>query len=295
MSQSTALVRAWCEFPSRPEVRVSALIVSYNTCAMTLEAIESVIGEPEVEVIVLDNASSDNSPPAIGKRFPRAHLILSERNVGFASGVNRAAAASRGEHLLVLNSDARLTAGALRQMVDLLDQRPRAALVAPALQYPDGRPQPSAFRFPGLVQVALDLFPVDRLMDSRLNGRIRAQAPQEIDHPLGACMLIRRVAWDDVGPLDQGYFMYLEEIDWCRRATLHRWQIWYQPRALAIHHGAASTSQHSEAMFDQLWRSRLRYYARYHGPAYNRVVHALVRLGLDRRARSARNAGQLVA
>ena len=125
-------------------------------------------------------------------------------------------------------------------------------------------------------------------MDTRLNGRIHASAGRRaIDHPLGACMLIRRAAWDDVGPLDEGYFMYLEEIDWCRRARARGWQIWYQPARRAIHHGGASTRQQPDAMFAQLWRSRLRYYQRFHGPAYNRLVHALVRLGLRAGARRA--------
>ena len=107
-----------------------------------------------------------------------------------------------------------------------------------------------------------------------------------IDYPLGACMLIRRAAWDDVGPLDEGYFMYLEEIDWCQRARRRGWQIWHQPAAVAVHHGGASTRQQPDAMFAQLWRSRLRYYQRFHGPITNRLVHAVVRLGLRRRARS---------
>lgn len=276
-------------------MRVSALIVSFNTCALTLEAIDSVVGEPGVEVIVVDNASRDGSAAAIGKRFPAVRLICSEANLGFAGGVNLAAAAASAGYLLVLNSDARLSPGALEQLGDLLDERPAAALVAPALRYPDGPPQPSAFRFPGLTQIALDLFPIDRLMDSRLNGRISSGEPTRVDHPLGACMLIRRGAWDDVGPLDEGYFMYLEEIDWCRRARLKGWQIWYEPRAVAVHHGGASTNQQSDAMFAQLWRSRLRYYARYHGPAYNRLVHALMRLGLRRSQRGAAGIRQLLS
>src|SRR5262249_30784047 len=152
----------------------------------------------------------------------------SEANLGFAGGVNRAAAHAAGDALLVLNSDARLTPGAPRLMLGVLEAHPQAALVGPTLRYPDGRAQASAFRFPGLNQVMLDLFPIDRLADSRLNGRITASEPTQIDHPLGACMLIRGAAWADVGPLDQGYFMYMEEIDWCRRARLRGWQIWHQ-------------------------------------------------------------------
>jgi len=262
--------------------RVSALIVSYNTREVLLEAVGSVADEASVETIVFDNASRDGSPDAVAQRFPAVQLIRSDTNLGFAAGVNRAAARARGDALLVLNSDARLLPGALDQLTSLLGSKPSAALVSPALRYPDGRHQAAAFRFPGLAQVALDLFPVPRLTDTPLNGRVHSREATPIDHPLGACMLIRRAAWQDVGPLDEGYFMYLEEIDWCRRARARGWQIWHQPAAVAVHHGGTSTSQHAEAMFGHLWRSRLRYYARYHGPLYNRVVHLLVRLGLPR-------------
>jgi GT2 family glycosyltransferase len=117
-------------------------------------------------------------------------------------------------------------------------------------------------------------------MDSRLNGRIHASRATQIDHPLGACMLIRRQGWQDVGPLDEGYFMYLEEVDWCRRARARGWQIWHEPLARAVHHGGSSTRQQPDTMYAQLWRSRLRYYRRFHGPAFNRVVHAIMRVGL---------------
>jgi GT2 family glycosyltransferase len=265
--------------------RVAALIVSYNTRELLLEAVGSVAHEPDVETIVVDNASHDGSADAIAERFPHVQLIRSDVNVGFAAGVNRAAAAARAGALLVLNPDARLEPGALDLLLEVLDDHPRAALVGPALHYPDGAPQAAAFAFPGLAQVALDLFPVDRLMASRLNGRLRVRGPQQIAHPLGACMLIRRAAWDAVGPLDEGYFMYLEEVDWCRRARQRGWQVWHQPEAVAIHHGGSSTRQHADAMFAQLWRSRLRYYQRYSSPTYNRLLHALVRFGLGRAGR----------
>lgn len=266
--------------------RVSALIVSFNTRQLTLEAIGSVVGQADVETIVVDNASRDGSPDQIAAQFPSVRLVRSETNLGFAGGVNLAATFANGSALLVLNSDARLEPAALDRLCDLLDRVPRAGLVAPALYYPDGRPQAAAFRFPGLVQIALDLHPVERLMNTRVNGRIHATRPTQIDHPLGACMLIRRAAWDDVGPLDQGYFMYLEEIDWCRRARACEWQVWQHPGARVIHHAAASTSQQPDVMFTRLWLARLRYYRRFSGPTYNRLVHALVRVGLGRDGRA---------
>jgi N-acetylglucosaminyl-diphospho-decaprenol L-rhamnosyltransferase len=279
--------------------RVNVLIVSYNTRDLLLESIASVVDEPGVRVIVVDNASADGSPQAVADRFPGVELIRSKVNLGFAGGVNAAAAHARAEALLVLNPDAMLDPGSLDLLLEVLDRHPRAGLVGPALRYPDGRPQAAAFHFPGLAQVFFDLFPVNRLMDTRLNGRatVNVDRPGRIGHPLGACMLIRRAAWDDVGPLDEGYFMYMEEIDWCRRARARGWHIWHQPRAGAVHHGGSSTRQQPDAMFAQLWRSRLRYAQRFHGPVFNRALHALVRVGLDKAAHGAsqRRSGLIAA
>ena len=269
--------------------RVSALVVAYNTRDLLLEALDSLAAEPDLQTIVVDNASSDGSVEAVAARFPEVRLIASKTNLGFAAGTNLAAREARGDFLLLLNPDAALCPEALARLLGLMASRPRAAAVGPALVYPDGRRQDSAFRFPGLAQVALDLFPVPRLAGSRLNGRLAAaDEPVQVDHPLGACMLIRRQAWDDIGPLDEGYFMYVEEVDWCRRARRRGWEIWHDPRALVRHRAGAATSQQPEAMFAHLWRSRLRYYQRFHGPAYNRMVHLLVRLGMAAAARRAR-------
>jgi GT2 family glycosyltransferase len=267
--------------------RVSALIVAYNTRDLLLDAVASVAHERDVEVIVVDNASIDDSATAVSTRFPEVCVIRNATNEGYAAAVNRAARCARGSAFLVLNADARLEPGTLDLLLEHLERHPRAALVAPGLRYPDGKSQSAAFRFPGLAQVLLDLFPIDRLADSRWNGRLHARVPTVIDHPLGACMLIRRAAWEDVGPLDEGYFMYLEEIDWCRRARMRGWQVWQHAGAIAVHHGGSSTRQQPDAMFAQLWRSRLRYYQRFASPSYNRALHTVIRLGLRRATRDA--------
>jgi N-acetylglucosaminyl-diphospho-decaprenol L-rhamnosyltransferase len=263
--------------------RVSALVVAYNTRDLLLEALTSLAGEPDLEeTIVVDNASSDGTPEAVASQFPQVRVVRSATNLGFAAGTNVAARKAHGRDLLLLNPDAALCPGALQALLGVLDSRRRAAAVGPALVYPGGRPQDSAFRFPGLAQVGLDLFPVPRLAGSWVNGRVQARRgrPVQIDHPLGACMLIRREAWEDVGLLDEGYFMYVEEVDWCRRARRRGWEIWHHPGAVVRHRAGSATRQHPDAMFAQLWRSRLRYYQRFHGPAYNRAIHALVRVGM---------------
>jgi N-acetylglucosaminyl-diphospho-decaprenol L-rhamnosyltransferase len=271
--------------------RVSALVVSYNTRALLLESLAS-LDQDHVEMVVVDNASADGSADAVEQRYPSVRLFRSATNVGFAAAVNLAACRSSGEHLLLLNPDATLQRGALDALEQFLDDHPRAAAVGAALVYADGRAQDSAFRFPGLAQIALDLFPIPRLAGSRVNGRVRAgDRPVRIHHPLGACMLIRRDAWQAVGPFDEGYFMYVEEVDWCRRALATGWEVWHHPGAIAVHRGGQSTRQQADAMFAQLWRSRLRYYERFHSVGYNRIVHALVRLGMRAHARQARAKG----
>ncbi len=269
--------------------RVSVLIVSYNTRDLLLQAIDSTVREALAEVIVVDNASTDGSADAVASRYPRVRLIRSPVNLGFAAGTNAAAAAAHGTHLLLLNPDATLTPGALDRLLDLHDREPRAAAIGPSMAYPSGQPQPAAFCFPGLAQVFLDLFPVERIMDTRLNGRLHhARDATPVEHLLGACMLIRGAAWRDVGPLDEGYFMYLEEVDWCQRARRKGWQIWFEPGAAVVHHAGAATRQQPDAMLAQLWRSRLRYYQRFHGPLYNRLVRLLIGVGTSRGAPSRR-------
>lgn len=270
--------------------RVAAIVVSYNTRDLLLEAVGSLQSAGLPQTIVVDNASADGSADVVETRFPDITVIRSSTNLGFAAGVNRGVqAAGRAEYLLLLNPDATLDTACVDLLLNWLDRHPRAAAVGSALIYGDGCPQDSAFRFPGLGQVFLDLFPIPRLGRSWLNGRYSpATEPFRIDHPLGACLLIRRSAWDDVGPLDEGFFMYVEEVDWCRRARARGWEIWSHPRALSIHHGARSTRQSPNAMFVQLWRSRLRYYRKYHGAPYNALVQLLVRLGMRAEARRAR-------
>ena len=139
--------------------RVSALIVSYNTRDLLLEAVESVARAPEIEIIVVDNASRDGSADAVAEHFPDVRLLRSDRNLGFAGGTNLAARHASGEYLLLLNPDALLTPGALEQLVRFLAAHSRAAAVGPALRYPNGQPQAAAFRFPGSRRSGSTSFP----------------------------------------------------------------------------------------------------------------------------------------
>jgi GT2 family glycosyltransferase len=266
---------------------MSIVVVSYNVASLLTRCLEAVLAE-EVpggcEVIVVDNASVDGSAAIVRERFPAVRLVANATNAGFARATNQGLALARGRALLLLNPDTEPCPGALGALLDFLDRHPDAAAVGPALRNPDGTRQRACFRFPTLAMFFLDLFPLHpRLMESRLNGRYPAERrgrPFRIDHPLGACILIRREALDRVGPLDEGYFMYCEEVDWCWRARRAGWQIYHVPRAVVVHHGGQSARQAPEAMFIALYRSRLRLIERTCGPAKRAAARAIMRAGL---------------
>ena len=177
--------------------------------------------------------------------------------------------------------------------------------VGAQLRYPDGRFQHGAFRFPGLFQLWFDLFPPRprRLLDSRLNGRYPRAAyeggrPFPIDFALGAALMVRGAAIAAAGLLDEGYFMYAEEVDWCWRMRRAGWPFYCVPSAVVIHHGGASTRQFRSQSFVNLWRSRRRLYDRFYGPVRRWLAGGIVRLGMRaevRRVRAAAARGEITA
>ncbi len=325
---------------------VAVIIVSYNTQALLRQCLIALAQSTAVdlEVLVVDNASLDNSVEMVRAEFPWARMLVQPSNLGFAAANNLALKAlgigaestpelaapdytarrrtfrlgsslqavpanllrfaserlrrastpvvrkseMRPGYVLLLNPDSEVRTDAIATLVNFLHAHPRAGAVGAQLIYPDGRFQHSAFRFPGLAQTFFDFFPLHhRLLNSRLNGRYRRSAwPFEIDHPLGACMLVRRAVVEQVGLMDEGFFMYVEEVDWCRRMRMARWQIWCEPRAMVVHHEAQATRQFRQAMFVALWRSRLRYFRKYYSPLYVSLVRAIIRLGLWHEARN---------
>jgi len=283
-------------------VDLSIIVVSYNTRDLTLAALTAAsrsLADSDLayEVLIVDNASPDGSADAVRQAFPGVTLIANDENRGFAAANNQGLAASQGRHAVLLNPDTAVLDDALTQLVRFLNEHPHAGACAPSLLYADGGFQHNAFRFPGLAQTFLDFFPLHgRIAESRLNGRYprslceRGQ-PFPIDHPLGACLMVRRAAIDQVGLMDEGYFMYVEEIDWCRRIQAAGWGVYCVPRARVIHHAGQATRQFRDAMFVALWQSRLRYFDKYHGPAFRWAVRRVIRLGLWREARRARRAG----
>ena len=275
--------------PDPPDL--SVVIVSWNVRDLLVRCIQALHDEAvrdglRVQIIVVDNNSTDGSAQAV-RCFPSVELIQTGRNLGYGRANNIGLRAARGRHLLVLNPDTVPHPGSLKALVEFAQRHPRAGIVAPRLLNADGTVQPNAFRFPTLAMALLDLFPLPwfvpgrvraRLYRSRLNGRYpqeeTAHRPFRIDHPLGACMLINRRAYEQAGGFDHALFMYSEEVDLALRYRKAGWQCWQVPQAVVTHFGGQSTRQLPDRMFVELWRSRLYVYARH----YSRTSQALLRL-----------------
>jgi N-acetylglucosaminyl-diphospho-decaprenol L-rhamnosyltransferase len=233
-----------------------------------LESIKQTAGDIEHEIIVVDNASTDGSQAMVRQRFPRAHLIANRENVGFARANNQAMAMSRGRYALLLNSDAQMLPHAVQAMLDLAEAQPQAGIVGARLVNADGSFQASHTRFPGPWQEFLILSGVGRMLYGRWypsHGPDEGKGPQVVDYVEGACMLVRREAFEDVGGLDEGYFMYAEEVDWCYAMRVKGWQVWYQPAAKVIHLGGGSSRNRRPQREGDLYRSRVRFFRKHYG------------------------------
>lgn len=293
---------------------LAVVIVSWNTRDLTLNALRTLITDldahgPAAQVWVVDCASADGTPDAIRQQFPQVQLIASADNLGFAAGNNLALermgfSRSPGQPadgdlpraVYFLNPDTETTPGATRALYDALLRLPSVGVVGAQLAYGDGAFQHGAFRFPGLAQLIIELFPVPaRLYDSPLNGRYPRQRyasgePFPVDHTLGATMMVRREVIAATGMFDEGYFMYCEEIDWSLRIRRAGWQIYAVPAARVVHLGGQSTGQIRAASLINLWRSRLRLFDRHYARPRRALARWLVRAGMRWRLRQTERA-----
>jgi hypothetical protein len=286
-----------------PVTDLPIIIVSWNVRELLARCLASIFAELDRaalpgRVSVVDNASRDGSPEMIRAQFPQVELIASDQNLGFATGNNVGLRHAQVlehevEFALLLNPDTEVQPGAIATLLAAARARPDAALVTSRLVYGDGSFQHSAFRFPGLSQLYIDLFPAPgRWRESGLNGRYpRARyevgRPFEIDHPLGAVMLVRGAAMRQVGWLDDDFALYCEEIDWAARFKEAGWKNLCVPAARITHYEGRSTSQVKVAAFVQLWTARYQLHTKHPQFAPRALAGLMVRAGMRRMMRGA--------
>lgn len=268
-------------------------VVTYETRDLTVAALtrlmQSTDDDVRLRLLVHDNASSDGTAAAIQATVPGADLEVSPVNLGFAGGMNRLLARSTAPWFLALNSDAWPDTGAISTMVRAGERERRAAAITPRLESPDGVLEHSTYPFPSLVVATMTaiggyttLWP-QAARRLALVGAWAHDEPRAVDWAVGAAMLIRRSALADVGPFDESFFMYAEDLEWCWRAHASGWSIWFEPGAVVRHVGNASgRKSYGDTRTRAYIHNTYRFYRRTHGAASTAAYRALNVAGCSR-------------
>jgi hypothetical protein len=234
-----------------------------------------------IHTFVVDNASTDGSAEMVRERFPWVQLIGNTENVGFARANNQALVLSRGDYVVLLNSDAELLPGALEALNSFMDAQPEAGACGPLLLNGDGQSlQPSGHPVLTPWREFWRLTFLDRVVPRATYPmeRWERSQPREVEVIKGACLVLRREVLDQVGLLDERYFMYTEEMDLCYRLAQAGWKLYWVPQARVIHYGEASSRQVAEEMYLQLYRSKVQFQRKFGGERRARWFKFLVAL-----------------
>ncbi len=257
---------------------ISIVIVTMGLDEIMAECIDSITRHTrrEHEIIVVNNAAKPIQP--------RADITTIEngRNLGFAKAVNRGIEAAKGDYILLLNNDARLENDAIDRMADFMEEQPAAGICGVQLIYDDGRLQNSIDIIPTLASQFLNKSLLKILFPKRYpSKRSGYTAPVQVPSVIGACMLIRRGVIEIIGGLDEGYFFYLEETDFCKRTVEHGWQIWHLPQINVVHHQGLSAKRIDVRRKVEFHRSLYRFFRKNKGQGYAACYFLLTLLKLS--------------
>lgn len=274
---------------SRPDL--SVLVASFNTKDLLLACLGSLFTATDglaIEVFVVDNASSDDTPTAVAAAFPRVRLIANATNEGFAKANNRALRESKGRYVLLLNPDTLIPPDTLGPMARFLDDNPRVGMAGCRVDRPDGRLDEACKRtFPTPITAFARFTGLDRMFPKALGGYSRmADDPSgrfEVDSVVGAFMMVRREAVEDVGGLDEEFFMFGEDLDWAYRMKEKDWAVWYVGDHRVIHHKGASVRKDPHRMNWHFHRSMILFHKKHLVDQYPFFVNWLVYAGISAR------------
>lgn len=268
-------------------VDLSIIIVSWNVADLLEACLDSILRSSailagwKVEIIVVDSASSDGTPAHIRARYPQVKLIEQAENLGFVRCNNIGLNHAKGRFLMLLNPDTEILDDALIRLCDYLDQHPEVGIVGPHTLNTDGSTQSTRRRFPTLAigfleSTWLQPHAPQAILDHYYVNDQSDEAVYEVDWVQGSAMLVRREVYDQVGGLDEGFQMYSEELDWCRRAKDAGWRVVYLGTAHIIHHGGRSSQQVIARSHIHFQESKLRYFRKYHGRLIANVLRAFL-------------------
>lgn len=254
-------------------ISLSGIVVSYNTRERTLRCVEAAreaLDPLGGDVWVVDNASEDGTVEALRANQPEVPFLVNTENVGYGSACNQAMRRAPGRNFLLLNSDVLVTDTAICKLVERLESDPDLALVAPALVKEDGSAAISARRFPTPLREVLHRFRLYRILPRTVRSRFLLGSHSLLEHAVdpdwvtGACLLVRREAFEETGGFDESIFLYGEELDWCVRLQRAGWRVTVVPEAKVTHAGAASSRPAlGDRRYSLALEGDLRYMARY--------------------------------
>jgi hypothetical protein len=266
---------------------VTIVIVNWNTEKCLRDCLASLFSQTssvDSEVIVIDNASTDGSIGMIRSEFPTVVLIRNSENRGFAAANNQGMAIAKGRYVLLLNSDTIVLGNAIERVLAFADRYPRAAVVGCRVLNPDKSLQPTCFMFPSVLNMLLSstylykVFPYSKFFGREEITWWDRNDIREVDVVTGCFMFVRRESIDQIGMMDDSYFMYFEETDWCYRFKKAGWKILFTPDAEIIHLGGASSNKVRSEMFMQYIRSMLLFFKKHRSWLIYRIACLLLAL-----------------
>jgi GT2 family glycosyltransferase len=251
-------------------MNLSIIIVSWNTCQFLHQCLHSIYSHPPnclFDVWVVDNASTDGTPAMLHEFFPQVRLILNHNNGGFAQANNQAILQSQSRYVLLLNPDTVVEPGALEKLVSYMDEHPRVGGAGPRMLNPDGSLQQSCYPTPTLMREFLRLFHLDSFWPRAkcTMERWSVKVSSQVEIIQGACLILRRSALEQVGCLDERFYIYSEDYDLCYRLRRGGWRLSWLPVAEVIHYGGQSTTQVKAEMFIQLYEAKLQFMRKHYG------------------------------
>jgi len=270
---------------SGPDLSIS--IVNYNArdyLDRCIQSIKNTVKDHSYEIIVVDNASDDSSVQLISKKYPEITIIQNDANLGFIKANNIGLKRSKGKYVMSLNNDTVVLPGAVDKLIEFLDKNHDAGAVGPKLLNSDGSiqlqarrgfPSPlnSFFYFSGLSK----LFPKNKAIGAYLLTYLDDKTVTEVDSLCGAAMMVRREVIGEVGLMDESYFMYGDDIDWCYRIKQAGWKVYYLPEAEVIHYGGRGGSRRrSYRNIVEFYRAMAIFYKKHYSPGHNFIMNWLI-------------------
>ncbi len=255
-------------------IDLSIIIVSWNVADLLKACLHSIYASPlgsyMLEVIVVDSASSDASTAMVRSHFPQVKLLEQSDNLGFTRCNNIGLEIALGRYLFLLNPDTEIVDDALAQIIAYMDEHPRVGIIGPHTKNTDGSTQSTRRRFPSLAvgfteSTWLQPFAPKSLLDHFYATDVDDHSVSEVDWVQGSALMARREVYTQIGGLDEGYVMYSEEMDWCKRAKNAGWGVVYYGKASIIHHGGKSSEQVAARKHIHFQTSKLRYFRKFHG------------------------------